>query len=94
MQSVRDMKILLKVKNNMNTIDTLNLLKTVFNMEKNKLVKENNDNSIKLDTPKEEFIRLCMIQHREGAITALNASIALIDNLIKCESEDMICAVV
>ena len=78
----------------MNTIDTLNLLKTVFDMEKNKLVKENNDNSIKLDTPKEEFIRLCMIQHRDGAITALNASIALIDNLIKCESEDMICAVV
>ena len=72
----------------MNTIDTLNLLKTVFNAEKNRLIKENDDNSIKFDTPKEEFIRLSMIQHREGAITTLNASITLIDNLIKCENED------
>lgn len=72
----------------MNTIDTLNILKASFEAMKNKLLLENEQNKIPLSTPREEFVRLNMIQYRQGAIDILTSSITLVDNFIKDEENN------
>lgn len=66
---------------NEETIATLNLLKDTFSTMQNNLVKQNEENNIPFNTPKEAFIRLNMMQYRQGAIDILKTSIILIDNV-------------
>lgn len=72
----------------MNTIDTLNILKLSFEAVQNKLLLENEQNKMPLLTSKEEFVRLNMIQYRQGAIDILTSSIILVDNFIKDEENN------
>ena len=72
----------------MNTIDTIILIKASFETMRDKLIKENEDNNTPLNTIKEEFIRLNMIQYRQGAIDTLKSSITLVDNFIKDEENN------